>query len=103
MRTTSMAESRWDQRGPVDRYGRPLMPKPAWVGPDLPPAEPEPAPQPSPEPEREPRSAWTGPAEPLPIPRLPVTRKTPYRSTLDCGEAAWLAEHRRIGSPIPVG
>jgi hypothetical protein len=102
-----MVESRWNQRGPVDRYGRPLMPKPEWVGgrPEghVPPAEPEPAPQPSPDPEPEPPSAWTGPADPLPIPRLPVTRNTPYRSTLDCGEAAWLAEHQRIGSPIPVG
>ena len=98
-----MVEPRWDQRGPVDRYGRPLMPKPEWVGPDVPPAEPEPAPQPSPDPEPEPPLAGTGPADPLPFPRLPVTRNTPYRSTLDCGEAAWLAEHQRIGSPIPVG
>src|SRR3954451_4731650 len=105
MRTPSMVESRRDQRGPVDRFGRPLMPKPEWVGPDAPPVEPTPVPEPWPQPQPgpEPPTAWTGPADPLPVPRLPITRETPYRSTLDCGEAAWLAEHQRIGSSIPVG
>ena len=102
-----MAEPRWDQRGPVDRFNRPLMPKPAWVGGDVAPDEPETIPKPRPEPAPEPPPVGarraTGPADPLPAPRLPVTRETPYRSILDCGEAAWLAEHQRIGSPIPIG
>src|SRR3954471_17274407 len=109
MRTPSMVESRWDQRGPVDRFGQPLMPKPEWVGPDAPPVEPTPAPEPWPQPQPGPEPPTTGtprvtgPADPLPVPRLPITRETPYRSTLDCGEAAWLAEHERIGSPTPAG
>jgi hypothetical protein len=88
-----MAEPRWDQRGPVDRYGRPLMPRPEWIGPDKPPPPPD---------DDEPPPVWIGGADPLPIPKLPVTRQTPYRSNLDCGEAVWLTEHTRIGSPIPV-
>jgi hypothetical protein len=99
-----MNHPKWGARGPVDRFGRPLMPRPEWVGPDTPPVEPpaEPPVEPPTEPPVTPPPAWTGAADPLPVPRLPVTRTTPYRSNLDCGEAAWLAEHTRIGSPIPV-
>ncbi len=104
-----MAEPKWDQRGPVDNYGRPLMPKPEWVGgrpeghaPDEPEPGPRPRPEGRPEGQPEPPPVWTGAADPLPAPRLPVTRETPWRASLDCGLNAWLAEHTRIGSVIPL-
>jgi hypothetical protein len=91
----------WDQRGPVDRYGRPVMPKPEWVG-----GRPENHAAGRLEGQSEPSPVGagraTGPADPLPVPRLPITRETPWRAALDCGLDAWLAEHKRIGSVIPL-
>ena len=50
-----MADSERDAKGPIDQRGRPLMPRPEWVGPDVTPPTPEPKPEPErpkPEPER---------------------------------------------------
>jgi hypothetical protein len=83
-----MAEPTWSQRGPVDRFGRPLMPKPHWVGgveePTSPPVVPP-----------------AVPTEPTPPALVPLmTRESRFRDPRDCGLATYQAEHIRIGSPI---
>lgn len=96
----------------LDDRGRPLLPGPTWIGEDLGPGPTGPTgptggtgpsgPTSPTGPSGPTGPVWTGAADPLPTPALPIDRNTPFRSHLDCGEAAWLAEHTRLSSPIPV-
>lgn len=104
-----MAEPESGAKGPVDQRGRPILPSPTWVGTTGPTGPTGPTGGTGPSgptsgtgPSGPTGPVWPGAADPLPPPSLPIDRYTVFRGNLDCGEAVWLAEHTRLGSPISV-